>query len=158
MSRRREQVRARLRRRHIGLLSQNGNLFDQLTVLDNIRLAQRLARKSVPEPPEPLHLLTRLSLDHRAHALPAQLSGGEAARAGLAVALANKPAVLIADEPTGELDESTEARVLDLIADHAHGGGAVLVASHSDAVRRRADLVVALIDGTVADPAEGAVA
>jgi putative ABC transport system ATP-binding protein len=158
MSHRRDQVRAGLRARHIGSLSQGGNLFDQLTVLDNVRLAQRLAGQGVPGRPEAVELLTRLGLERRIQAMPTALSGGEAARAGLAVALANKPAILIADEPTGELDESTEARVLDLIADHARDGGAVLVASHSDAVRRRADETVSLTDGVVEAALEGAVA
>ena len=149
MSHRREQVRARLRGRHIGILSQGGNLFDQLSVLDNVRLAQRLAGEGVPGRPEPTDLLATLGLERRTHAMPAELSGGEAARAGLGIALANRPAILVADEPTGELDESTEARVLDLIADHAHAGGGVLIASHSDAARRRADLTIALSDGAV---------
>ena len=150
MSHRREQVRSRLRGRHIGILSQAGNLFDHLTVLGNVRLSQRLARPGIPGRPEAIDLLTRLGLERRARAMPAQLSGGEAARAGLAVALANKPAILIADEPTGELDESTEARVLELIAEHAHAGGGVLLASHSDAVRRGADHIITLADGTFA--------
>jgi putative ABC transport system ATP-binding protein len=158
MSHRRDQVRAGLRARHIGILAQGGNLFDHLTLLDNVRLAQRLAGEGVPGRPEAGELLTRLGLDRHTHALPGELSGGEAARAGLAVALANTPAILIADEPTGELDESTESRVLDLIADHARDGGAVLVASHSDAVRRRADHVVSLTDGVVEPAVEGAVA
>jgi putative ABC transport system ATP-binding protein len=156
MSHRRDQVRARLRARHIGILSQGGNLFDQLTVLGNVRLAQRLAGEGLSGRPEPGELVARLGLERRADAMPAELSGGEAARAGLAVALANRPAILIADEPTGELDESTEARVLDLVAEHARNGGGVLIASHSDAVRRRADRAITLTDGTVAGTVAGA--
>jgi putative ABC transport system ATP-binding protein len=154
MSHRRDPVRARLRARHVGILSQGGNLFEQLTVLDNVRLVQRLAGAAGgPGRPEPAALLARLGLERRAHAMPTELSGGEAARGSLAVALANKPVILIADEPTGELDESTEARVLDLVAEHADGGGGVLLASHSEAVRRRADRVIVLSDGRVAGAA-----
>jgi len=88
-----------------------------------------------------------LGIDHRAYAYPGQLSGGELARAGLAVALANDPAVLLADEPTGELDRATEAAVLDLLVDRADRGVAVLVASHSPAVAAAADRVLVLTDG-----------
>jgi putative ABC transport system ATP-binding protein len=147
MTHRSDAVRARLRARHIGLLSQRDNLFDRLSVLDNVRLAQRLGKSSGRDARE---LLSTLGLESRVDALPEQLSGGEAARAGLAVALANRPTVLVADEPTGELDLATEARVLDLIVEHAAEGGSVLMASHSDGVRRRAHRVLALVDGEVA--------
>jgi putative ABC transport system ATP-binding protein len=90
-----------------------------------------------------------VGLTARAGSLPRTLSGGETARAGLAVALANDPAVLLADEPTGELDTSTEATVLELLAAAAERGAAVLVASHSPAVAAAADRVVALADGRV---------
>jgi putative ABC transport system ATP-binding protein len=150
LSHRRDQVRARLRARHIGILSQGGNLFDHLSVHDNVRLAQSLAAEDIAGRSGATDLLARLGLEQRAHAMPAELSGGEAARAGLAVALANNPDILVADEPTGELDESTEARVLDLVAEYTQDGGAVLIASHSDAVRRRADRALTLADGTVA--------
>jgi putative ABC transport system ATP-binding protein len=147
MSHRPDPVRSKLRARHLGILAQGGNLFEHLSVLANVRLAQRLSDRT-PDPPN--DLLSRLGLEHRAHALPDQLSGGEAARAALAVALANRPEILVADEPTGELDEATEARVLDLITTHAANGGSVLVASHSEAVRRRADRIITLDDGAVA--------
>ncbi|MGH9061646.1 MAG: ATP-binding cassette domain-containing protein, partial [Acidimicrobiales bacterium] len=78
---------------------------------------------------------------------PSRLSGGEAARAGLAVALANEPAVVLADEPTGELDSATEATVLDLLRAATGRGVAVLVASHSPAVASAADRVLRLVDG-----------
>ena len=139
-----EQTRARLRARWIGMLFQSGNLFAHLTVAQNVQLAPRLMggdRRSAAE------LLAELGIDHRAYAYPGQLSGGELARAGLAVALANDPAVLLADEPTGELDRASEAAVLDLLADRADRGVAVLVASHSPAVAAAADRVLVLTDG-----------
>lgn len=148
MSHQPEQTRAELRARHIGVLSQSGNLFGHLTVAANIRLAQSLVggRPAM----EVRDLLAGLGIGRRATALPAQLSGGESARAGLAVALANDPAVIIADEPTGELDSANEAHLLDLLIDRARAGRAVVVASHSLAVLRRADRVITLLDGRVA--------
>ncbi|HWD01691.1 MAG TPA: ABC transporter ATP-binding protein, partial [Amycolatopsis sp.] len=80
-----------------------------------------------------------------------QLSGGELARAGLAVALANTPAVVLADEPTGELDSTTEHRILELLAETAHDGTAVVVASHSPAVSAFAHRTVRLDDGKVCE-------
>ncbi|MDT4911871.1 MAG: putative transport system ATP-binding protein, partial [Pseudonocardiales bacterium] len=80
---------------------------------------------------------------------PDTLSGGETVRAGLAVALANDPPVLLADEPTGELDSSTEAQVLAILTRRAHNGTALLVASHSAAVAAAADRVIRLRSGEV---------
>lgn len=144
MTNRRESERADLRAATIGLVGQDHNLFDHLTVLGNVRLTQRLTRKVGPDPDE---LLTELGIHHRRRAYPSELSGGEAARAGLAVALANDPSVLIADEPTGELDEATELHILDLLRERAAAGKAVVVASHSAVVRQAADRVLTLDDG-----------
>jgi putative ABC transport system ATP-binding protein len=141
-----EPIRARLRADHIGIMGADHNLFDHLSVLGNIRLAQRLSSRRGTSPEL---LLESVGVNRRRHAVASELSGGEAARAGLAVALANDPAVLVADEPTGELDEGTERRILELLGDRAHGGMAVLVASHSAAVRQRADRVLTLHDGSL---------
>ena len=145
MTRRPEARRAALRARCVGLLLQANNLFDHLGVRDNLRLAQRLA--GGPAPVDPDRLLDELGLVERATAWPATLSGGEAARAGLALALANDPTVLLADEPTGELDLATAEHIVGLLADYARDGHAVIIASHSDAIAARADRVVFLTDG-----------
>lgn len=147
ISHRPEQVRARLRARHIGLLFQSGNLFDHLTVRQNIALAQRLIGRAAADRADAL--LDSVGLAKRRHAHPGELSGGESARAGLAVALANEPHVLLADEPTGEVDSATESHILDLLLAHAHAGVAILVASHSPAVAAAADNVIRLHDGRV---------
>ena len=143
-----EVMRARIRAQRVGLVFQSANLFAHLTLQQNVRLAQSLARRSgrtsVPE------LLDSLGIGARTQATPQQLSGGELARAGLAVALANDPVILLADEPTGELDSGTERQVLDLLAARTRDGLAVLIASHSPAVARAADRVVTLADGRIA--------
>ncbi len=147
ITRRPEPERARLRSRLVGVLTQNGNLLAQLTVTQNVELARRLARhgrgSTVTE------LLESLGIAHRRSARPETLSGGETVRAGLAVALANEPAILVADEPTGELDATTERQVLDLMRSHAHAGVAVLVASHSEEVAGVADRVITLSSGRI---------
>jgi len=147
LSRRPEQERAALRAGRIGVLFQAGNLLDHLTVAQNVVLAQRVAGR--PFPTRAASLLDALGLARRAGARPGELSGGEAARAGLAVALANDPAVVLADEPTGELDSASEARVLDLLLERAAAGGAVVVATHSPAVAAVAARTVRLEDGRV---------
>jgi putative ABC transport system ATP-binding protein len=143
LSGRTEATRARLRSRHIGTMGQGGNLFGHLTVADNVALARRIGAGTQKVGV----VLDRLGLTARARAWPHALSGGELARASLAVALVNDPAVLLADEPTGELDEATESRLLGLLRDHATRGCAILVASHSPAVRRTSDRVLSIEDG-----------
>ncbi|MCU1487375.1 MAG: transporter related protein [Actinomycetia bacterium] len=145
MTRRTERQRADLRSRSIGLLFQQDNLVSHLSVDDNLVIAQRLGGGVDPERRE--HLLERLGILGRRGGRPDQLSGGEAVRAGLAVALANDPAVLIADEPTGEIDATTERQVLALLRSEAEAGRGVLLATHSRAVAGAADRVVVLVDG-----------
>ena len=107
----------------------------------------RLARKVDPRRPETL--LAAVGLTHRGDARPVQLSGGEIARAGLAVALASTPAILLADEPTGEVDAATEAAITQLIAAYTAGGGAALLITHSDALAHHADRIIHLQDGRI---------
>jgi putative ABC transport system ATP-binding protein len=147
ISHRREPERAHIRARHIGVLFQQDNLLDHLTVRNNLALVRSLAgRRGRADRPD---LLGLLGLSDRAAAYPSQLSGGELVRAGLAIALANAPALLLADEPTGELDSVTETRVLELLSEAAARGTAVLVASHSPAVAAAATRVLRLTDGRI---------
>ncbi len=147
LTRRPEAERARRRAASIGMLLQSGNLFEGLTVEGNIRLQQLLAGR--PDAARIDRLLGRVGMNDRRHALPGQLSGGEAARAGLAVALAATPAVLLADEPTGEVDATTEAAILDLLEESCREGMAALIATHSPALAARADRVVRISDGRI---------
>jgi putative ABC transport system ATP-binding protein len=147
ISHRPEQERSALRARHIGTLFQTANLLEHLTVRRNIELVQRIAGRRDRARADAL--LDAVGLTRRSGARPSELSGGEAVRAGLAVALANNPDVLVADEPTGELDGQTEAEVLRLIRDQADRGTAVIVASHSAAVAAMADQLIRLKDGNI---------
>jgi putative ABC transport system ATP-binding protein len=147
LSRRDEKARTALRSRSIGLLLQAGNLFDHLTVDQNIKLKMRFAEKR--EPARVGEVLELVGISQRRHAYPTQLSGGEASRAGLAVALAPRPPILIADEPTGEVDSETEQRILTLFEDHRRAGGAILIVTHSEAIAGRANRVIRLEDGKI---------
>jgi putative ABC transport system ATP-binding protein len=150
LTRRPEFGRSAIRARSIGIMLQSGNLFEHLSVEDNIRLQLHLAgrKNSAARVDE---LLAAVGLEHIRRAWPAQISGGEAARAGLAVALSASPAVLLADEPTGEVDAETEQRILDLLDHHRKRGGAILIVTHSEAVASQAERVIHLHDGRIVD-------
>jgi putative ABC transport system ATP-binding protein len=146
LSRRPEAVRAALRARHIGMLMQSGNLFEHLTVEGNMRLQMSLAGKADRDKVDALLEVTGLAGRRRAR--PSQLSGGETARAGLAVALSAGPKVLLADEPTAEVDAATETVILSHLIERCHGNGDMaLIATHSDAMAARADRVLVIRDG-----------
>jgi putative ABC transport system ATP-binding protein len=146
ITRRSEEKRARLRAAQIGVLYQQTNLVGHLSIKDNVALAQRLG-KEVSGAAHRDDLLKQCGIAHRADGRPGQLSGGELARAGLAVALANNPVVLLADEPTGELDLTTASKVAKLLRERANQGTAVLIATHSPELASSANRVLALRDG-----------
>lgn len=148
ISRRPEEERASIRGARIGMLFQQANLVGHLSIADNVVLAQRMGGRSRGGDWRD-QLLQQCGIEHRASARAAQLSGGELARAGLAVALANDPPVILADEPTGELDSVTAARVLDLLRERAGAGAGVLIVTHSPEVATSADREVRLLDGRV---------
>ena len=147
LTRRDEKARTNLRARSIGILLQSGNLFDHLTVRQNVRLKMHLAGQN--DDARIGEVLELVGISKRDHAYPTQLSGGEASRAGLAVALATKPPILIADEPTGEVDSETEQRILALFEEHRKSGGAILIVTHSDAIAEHADRIIRLQDGKI---------
>jgi putative ABC transport system ATP-binding protein len=149
ITRRPEKQRSTLRARWIGMLLQSGNLIEHLTVAQNIRAAKAMVPAASGPPAS--ELLASLELTDRASARPSTLSGGEQARAGLAVALANDPPVLLADEPTGEVDRDIETDVLALLRGRADAGGAVVVVTHNDRVAGEAHRVVRLVDGGFAN-------
>ena len=157
LSHRPEAHRARIRAQRIGVLLQARNLLPHLDVRGNILVARTAGRprrsgrslnKSGPRIGLD-ELLDQVGLSRRGGAHPSELSGGELARAGLAVALANDPDIVLADEPTGELDGQTEEQILALLRDRAGRGVALLVVTHSPRVVAIADRVITLHDGTL---------
>ena len=138
-------------RRSIGVVFQDAKLLPGRTVYENVAFVLRVLGTSRREiTPRVFDALRAVGLSSRAQAYPAQLSQGEAQRAALARAIARKPLLLLADEPTGSLDESMAGEVLDVIKDIWAGGTTVLFATHqrslADALRRR---TIALQGGRV---------
>lgn len=140
--------RAAIRGRSLGFLFQSDNLIEHLTVEENVLLPMRLVCRVNDQ--RVRSLLDALGLIANRKAYPRQLSGGEAVRAGLAVALAVAPKILLADEPTGEVDAATETWVISLLSERCRDGGAVVVATHSMALAKKASRVVELADGKMA--------
>ena len=145
LSRQSEARRARMRSQSIGMLFQSANLVAHLDVRSNIVLAQRLAGSVDTERADAL--LESVGLTARSHARLTELSGGEVARAGLAVAMANDPALLLADEPTGELDTETAREIAALLRARAEAGIAVVAVTHNAVMSEAADRVLELDSG-----------
>lgn len=142
-----EDERALRRRRHVGILMQSRNLFAGLTAEENVRLPMLMS--GAPNTERVAALLDAVSVRNRSAALPAELSGGEAARVGLAVALAMKPELVLADEPTAEVDAATEQDLIRLLAERCAEGAAAFVATHSQALAARASRIVKIADGRI---------
>jgi len=145
--------RARRRRRDIGVVLQRDNLHPLLDVEGNVALPLRLDGRPSREVRARVEgLLEEVGLLDRRHHRPAQLSGGEAQRVAVAVALAPLPRVLLADEPTGELDDASAAGVLGLLETHrGREGSAILTVTHNPRVAERADRRLVMRDGLVVD-------
>ncbi len=141
-----------LRRRHYGIVFQSGNLLSNLTVADNVELPALLAglpgRTARTRRRE---LLDELGLADKAGSGPGSLSGGERQRAALARALVNDPDLLLADEPTGNLDSRSTREVLALIARYHRHGRTIILVTHDARVASSADRVISLFDGRIVD-------
>ena len=142
---------ALLRRRKIGVIYQFYNLIPELNVKENITLPTELDGGEI-DAAWLTKILQTVGLDGRENAYPDTLSGGQQQRVAIARALFNKPLLLLADEPTGNLDAENSAEVLHLLDEmHRQLGLTILVVTHSDAVAGRADRVITISDGKVVD-------
>jgi putative ABC transport system ATP-binding protein len=148
-------VRAAWRRRSVGLVLQRDNLHPHLDVVDNIALPLRIQGQPVDEIRDRVDtLMEQVGLAERRRHWVGQLSGGEAQRAAIAVALAPRPKVLLADEPTGELDDATASNILDLLeAVLKQDAMVVLTVTHNHRVAERASRCLTMRDGVLIDGA-----
>jgi putative ABC transport system ATP-binding protein len=148
-----EDARARLRGEKVGFVFQSFQLIPTLTARENIQVPLELrgleAQRRADE------LLARVGLGDRGHHYPAQLSGGEQQRVALARAFSHRPRVLFADEPTGNLDAATGARVIELMAElNREAGTTLILVTHDQGLAARAGRVIRLRDGEVVSDSE----
>ena len=144
--------RARIRNREIGFIFQSFNLIGDLTVYENVELPLTYRGMSAGDRKSAVtHALERVGMGHRAKHLPSQLSGGQQQRVAVARALAGKPAILLADEPTGNLDSRNGEAVMDLLKELHAGGATICMVTHDARFAQHADRTVHLFDGRVVE-------
>jgi putative ABC transport system ATP-binding protein len=145
--------RSRIRNREIGFIFQNFNLIGDLTVAENVELPLTYRGLSAGERRRrTAEALERVSMSHRARHYPPQLSGGQQQRVAVARAIAGEPAVLLADEPTGNLDTTNGELVMDLLADLHRGGSTIVMVTHDRRFNRYASRTIDLLDGALVAP------
>src|SRR4026207_2444186 len=144
--------RARIRNREIGFIFQSFNLIGDLTVYENVELPLTYRGLCANERKTAvMGALERVGMVHRAKHLPGQLSGGQQQRVAVARALAGKPAILLADEPTGNLDSRNGEAVMDLLKELHAGGATICMVTHDARFAQHADRTVHLFDGRVVE-------
>ncbi|MCI0486524.1 MAG: ABC transporter ATP-binding protein [Blastocatellia bacterium] len=144
--------RARIRNREVGFIFQSFNLIGDLTVFENVELP--LIYRGLPREERKRNAreaLDRVDLSHRATNRPAQLSGGQQQRVAVARALAGRPSILLADEPTGNLDSVNGEAVMELLDDLHKEGATICIVTHDARYARHADRVINLFDGQVVE-------
>jgi putative ABC transport system ATP-binding protein len=148
-----ERQLAALRARKVGMVFQAYNLIPTLTALENVQLPLYVPGHNGHDPERARRLLEQVGLSHRLSHRPSQLSGGEQQRVAVARALVADPPLLIADEPTGNLDSETGATLMELLLELRHQlGTTVLLATHNDTIAERADRLLRLRDGSLVTP------
>jgi putative ABC transport system ATP-binding protein len=144
--------RARIRNREIGFIFQSFNLIGDLTVFENVELPLTYRGMRPTERRDRVtQALERVGMAHRAKHLPSQLSGGQQQRVAVARAVAGEPVILLADEPTGNLDSKSGESVMDLLRELHQSGATICMVTHDPRYARHADRMIHLFDGRVVD-------
>jgi putative ABC transport system ATP-binding protein len=152
VSRMNDNRRSAVRNEKIGFIFQSFNLIPDLDVFDNVDVPLRYRRMPATERRKRIQsALERVGLTSRTHHMPAQLSGGQQQRVAIARALAGDPRILLADEPTGNLDSLMARQIMELIGDINAAGTTVVMVTHSDELARRAHRNVHIVDGQLTD-------
>jgi len=150
--------RARIRNREIGFIFQAFNLIGDLTVYENVELPLTYRGMSSSERKKRVHdSLERVGMSHRVKHYPSQLSGGQQQRVAVARALAGEPSILLADEPTGNLDSNNGEAVMDLLRELHSGGATICMVTHDPRYAAYADRTIHLFDGRVVEEKQEAV-
>ena len=146
-------VRAKVRNERIGFIFQAFNLIGDLTVLQNVELPLTYRQNMDGEERRKaaLHALERVGMSHRVNHHPAQLSGGQQQRVAVARALAGKPSILLADEPTGNLDSANGEAVMELLRDLHRAGATICMVTHDPRYARYAERSIHLFDGRIVE-------
>ncbi len=140
----------RIRRGNMGFIFQNFNLVDELNVIENVELPLVFAGVKRRERRErTMEVLDRLKMSHRAKHYPQKLSGGQQQRIAFARAIVNKPQLLLADEPTGNLDSRNGQRMMELLAGHNREGGTIVMVTHSQKDSSFAHRIIRMFDGEI---------
>jgi putative ABC transport system ATP-binding protein len=144
--------RARIRNREIGFIFQSFNLIGDLTVYENVELPLTYRGMKASERKERVQAaLERVGMGHRAKHLPSQLSGGQQQRVAVARAIVGQPSIMLADEPTGNLDSKNGEAVMELLRDLHRSGSTICMVTHDPRFARHADRTIHLFDGRVVD-------
>ena len=144
-----EEALARWRARTVGIVFQFFQLLPTLTAIENVALPMVFAGSRGNRTEAARTLLAAVGVEHLQHHLPGQLSGGEQQRVAVARALANQPPLVVADEPTGNLDAASGEAVVDLLAGYWRAGGTLILVTHDPTIAARAPRVVRLMDGMI---------
>jgi len=145
-----ERKRAVLRKHHIGFVFQSFNLIDDLTVFQNVELPMVYAKVGASERKKRVEdALERMNMMHRRNHYPQQLSGGQQQRVAVARAIVNEPELILADEPTGNLDTANGNEVMGILSDLHKAGSTVVMVTHSQACAQYGDRVIHILDGKV---------
>jgi len=145
-----ERQRAAMRKNNIGFVFQSFNLIDELTIYENIELPLLYLKTSVPERKKKVEaVLERMQIMHRRNHFPQQLSGGQQQRAAVARALVSNPKIILADEPTGNLDSLHGDEVMKLLTELNEGGTTIIMVTHSPAYAEYGNRIVHLFDGHI---------
>jgi putative ABC transport system ATP-binding protein len=148
--------RARIRNREIGFIFQAFNLIGDLTVYENVELPLTYRGMPSAERKKRVHdALERVGMSHRIKHYPSQLSGGQQQRVAVARALAGDPSILLADEPTGNLDSTNGEAVMELLRELHRGGATICMVTHDPRYARYADRTIRLFDGRIVEESVG---